>query len=1253
MDRAIALLGLMLWCSAGSAAGTELQAGALRLMWADHGFTEVQVAGEPLPEVRGRLMLLDPRTHQAAAPARFELRCDLHSRQGALWLEGAVTAAGTEDQVVDLVLRVDGVALPTGDGVTDMLLAPTLVNKQPLCPLRVLATGRDLLALAMPADAPYVCDFRDLAAERAVAMRLPLGLSNAAPPAFRLQAPFAIVLYATDPTWHYRAALAQYYRLFPERFRSVEKRHGGWFFANQVENIPNPQHYAYLEGQGSLDATHDRGLGMFPYNETGSETIQLPGPGLPKDYADAMRQMAALETAAAPAAWKLNGGALDAHVRRQGTYAYQASADRPQLTRHAAQVFLLKAPLAGRVVVSGWSKADGVVSHSGNPHDYSVYVDCLLADGSYQFGQCATFKAGSHDWEKSEWVIVPRAALVDMRVYAMFRNHTGTAWFDDLRLSPVERPDENLLENGDFEALGQRRDIQFVRDNALTDAAGQFRVLMTDNWGSDVRPTTPLSLLRFICNVDPDLRLPEDRLTPARRGTQFFDTLFAGNPGIDGCYIDGAGAWTCWYTSHRPDHFAGISHPLTYDPATFVVGQHGRLQMFKWLRALQDRYHPQGKTILGNMGPTLDAWTSYTALDIVGIESALFRDRARMAYHRFGSYHKPCLPMNFVNLHQLDDRPTAEEYVLASAQWGHLPSTGRLVREGYASYGDVSHAYYPALLEMSQAGWEPEPLALGVAAERFGGPRAAGMAPPGADRVSGAVTFAVRALPTGRHADLQILPAALAGIADPVVMDAVQLCPVPATCTPKGLLVALADGGEELTILRVSSAAGARRWLLERAAHHCGNAAIVRGRSENSDRLRALAQDCRALGLAGEERLAELRVRLRREMATVSAEKESLERTSLLTELQDAERAIAEWRLLSAGAVLTLRGETVVPVSQDATLAVELDPGTSQARLLACWAVPERNILRLHDVPVPAGAASGKPLVLRRALPGSAHVRSLVAVPLPGGEPVSVVRATNVHFTPVVTAGVERQVDAAAQAVVYTVTVQRLQGPMPLLVKASGPVPVEPAQVSLGADDTVAVFRVSARRTTTAVVHVEFAVTSSTERLLATASTEFRNLPVPPDGDLALASAGATVTADSSYSGYSPEVTIDGVWETSGLHWTKKAWASQDHAGEEGHWLEIVLPEPASVSQMWIYWAVDNNRVFSSVNYDIQVWSGDAWQTVAAVRGNPRSTVSQHRWPPTATRRVRLHQPRGGGPSERPNIFWISEICLFNRGTLN
>lgn len=1215
----------------------EVDAGnGLRAEWESPQITRLSLNGNALPGVSARLFLADPQTRQPVAPGRFSLEAALSAGSGALRLEGVVTATGADDAVADLILRVDGVSIPTGDGAAEpLLLAKKLLNRLPIAPLRVVAGGEDRLALAIPAERPCIYEFRDAPAEKAVELRFPFGFTHEAKPPLRMRAPFSVVLYPTEPRWHFRSALAEYYRLFPKSFERVEKRDGGWFFANQTENIPDPQHYAFHEGSGSIEEDHQRNMGMFPYSETSSETIRLKGPDLPKDYDDAMRQMDDLDSQITAADWTLAGCEVCAQEKHAGERACKCSLDKPEMTAHAQQLVTLPEPIAEPLIVSGWSKAESVSGKSNN--GYSIYVDALCRDGGYLFGQCAVFRPGTHDWERTEHVIEPKSPVAEMRVYAMFRGHTGTAWFDDIRIARKSRPDENLLKNGDWELLGKRKDIQFVRDNACTDAEQRYRVRITDNYSSDVPPTEPLSLLRFTCNVDPDLRAPEGRPTPAGRTTEMYDLIFKNTPGTDGCYIDSAASWCATIINHRRDHFACADSPFTYDPKTLRVGQHGLFAAYRWLRFIQDRYHPAGKTIFGNMGPSVTGWPCYTAMDIIGIESSQFKDTALMAYHRYGGYHKPVLPMNYVNLHGLGDRATAEEFVLASAYWGHFPSTGRMVREGYESYGDVCHSYYPALIEMSRAGWEPIPWVEGVTAERFG---------------RGEVVYlTVRADEAGRVDRLTLLPPARQGVQEPpVVMDAVQLASMPCTVTEKGLEIELAHGGRELTILRIASRRNTAAWLIERAAHHCDNAAIVRGRSENTDRLKEMAAMARRLNPAGDPGVGELVRRIETEKEKVRAEADSLEKTSATRELLDAERAVAEWVLFVAEARLAMEGARVVSAATDAKLTPKLDPGKTGARLVGSWAEEGRNILRLTEVKRPAATPSGEgAVVLRRDLPGAMHLLSAIEAPVPGvDKALTVIRAANVFFAPVVRMNVDRRMDPAKETCEYRVTVERLAGPMALKVAASAQgLSIQPAEAALGPEQSTATFSVSLSQAPPEVVELRFTAMNENGRVLVETTSHLNYAPPPPPGDLALAGLGAAVKTDSSYPHYTPAPIIDGVWETAKLPWAQKAWASSDRALPEGHWVEIALPRPVELSQIWIYWAFDNDRVWCSHSYDVEVWENGAWRQVASVRKGPERTVSRHQWAKVTTDKVRVHQLPEGGPSNRPNIMWVSEVCLY------
>ncbi|MCW3060997.1 MAG: hypothetical protein JWQ02_2818, partial [Capsulimonas sp.] len=81
------------------------------------------------------------------------------------------------------------------------------------------------------------------------------------------------------------------------------------------------------------------------------------------------------------------------------------------------------------ILISGWSKAldvDGVTDN-----DYSVYVDVNYTDGSSLWGQTAPFETGTHDWKRQQLMLFPSKPVKSLNIYALFRNHTGTAWFDD------------------------------------------------------------------------------------------------------------------------------------------------------------------------------------------------------------------------------------------------------------------------------------------------------------------------------------------------------------------------------------------------------------------------------------------------------------------------------------------------------------------------------------------------------------------------------------------------------------------------------------------------------------------------------------------------------------------------------------------------------------------------------------------------------------------------------------------------------
>ena len=112
----------------------------------------------------------------------------------------------------------------------------------------------------------------------------------------------------------------------------------------------------------------------------------------------------------------------------------------------ASQTLTVNRTSAVPLVVSGWSKAADV-SGSGDS-DYSLYVDVLYADGTPLWGQTANFRTGTHDWERRELTIIPEKPVQEVTLHCLFRNHSGTAWFDDVSVREVTAPIGAVLFQG-------------------------------------------------------------------------------------------------------------------------------------------------------------------------------------------------------------------------------------------------------------------------------------------------------------------------------------------------------------------------------------------------------------------------------------------------------------------------------------------------------------------------------------------------------------------------------------------------------------------------------------------------------------------------------------------------------------------------------------------------------------------------------------------------------------------------------------
>ena len=653
------------------------------------GLSQLSVGGRGLPGVSVTCALREPGTVKPAEPG-LSVTGTWRTRGEHLELRGEATARNETERAADLVITVHNVSLPTGTMDQAPLLLPRqLVGKLPLVSLRV--SESDCLALAVPPDALTGFTFGQV--QEGVELRFPFGFTPDGPKRLRMRAPFACILYQTEPVWHFRSALARYYQSFPKAFERVATTFGGWFFAAATKDLPNPQHFAFHEGgPAGHDLDEERGLGTYPYRESSSFTVHLPGSNLPESYEEAMVRLEELEKEEVASNWEpMHSFALDSEVHRDGSRAIRVATTEPGTWAGARQAVTLEPPVSEPFVISGWSRAESVTG----PRDsnYAIYVDVCYVDGSYLFGQCATFEPGTHGWARGECAVTPTGPVAELRVYCLFRGgHTGRTWFDDLRIGPSSKPAVNWLTNPGFEEVGPRMDLGFLRGNVCYDAAGRMVVRITDNLSSDVGPMQPMNLLRFTLNVDPDLPSRPGHVTVAQQEVQRFDRMLRDVPALEGIYIDSVSSWCSRVLNTRREHWMANDVPFTYDPATRKVAASGLFGMRDYLASLQQRYHPAGKTIFTNIHCSHEAFPLYLVSDVPGIESSRYRSEDDLFFYRACSYQKPLLLMNFMNLHGLDQRNLAELFHLNAAFWGELPSTGRYVQRAYREYGDVTHA---------------------------------------------------------------------------------------------------------------------------------------------------------------------------------------------------------------------------------------------------------------------------------------------------------------------------------------------------------------------------------------------------------------------------------------------------------------------------------------------------------------------------------------------------------------------------------
>lgn len=138
----------------------------------------------------------------------------------------------------------------------------------------------------------------------------------------------------------------------------------------------------------------------------------------------------------------------------------------------AAQNVSLNQSAPELLAIEGESKALNV---SGRPNsDYSLYVDITFMDKTHLWGQVATFKTGTHDWQFSRIIIESKKPVRSANVHLLFRSHSGTAWFRKVRFGKWDPAKREIIENLLGDGLNPSGKGKYVASPGQNAAKGQW-----------------------------------------------------------------------------------------------------------------------------------------------------------------------------------------------------------------------------------------------------------------------------------------------------------------------------------------------------------------------------------------------------------------------------------------------------------------------------------------------------------------------------------------------------------------------------------------------------------------------------------------------------------------------------------------------------------------------------------------------------------------------------------------------------------
>jgi len=177
-----------------------------------------------------------------------------------------------------------------------------------------------------------------------------------------------------------------------------------------------------------------------------------------------------------------------------------------------------KQPLPFTAVL--WSKAQDVSGTADS--NYSLYIDLTYTDGTELWGQVSPFATGTHDWQKRTVTVVPEKPVKTVSFHAIFRGHTGTAWFDDFAFTVLDLPAGAATFDGIPVMKATPSPVVPVSSAGLTvEVPGSLSLRLDAKWGTWLMGGRNGGLVVRDARRQSDFRQPVGEVTKTPAGARF------------------------------------------------------------------------------------------------------------------------------------------------------------------------------------------------------------------------------------------------------------------------------------------------------------------------------------------------------------------------------------------------------------------------------------------------------------------------------------------------------------------------------------------------------------------------------------------------------------------------------------------------------------------------------------------------------------------------------------------------------------